>query len=129
VEDNAINQTVLKKMLHRLGYRPHVVCDGEAAVELCKNVDYDVIFMDIFLPNMDGLAATKAINNIYEEFRNQANSTRKKPVIVAVTASVTKEIRHECMDVLGMAAFVTKPVRMDAFTNVFMDSILPRLNR
>lgn len=130
VEDNAINQTVLKKMLHRLGYQPHIVCDGEAAVELCKTVDYDVIFMDIFLPNMDGLAATKLINGIFENNGDDPdpNSRRRhKPVVVAVTASVTKEIRHECLEVLGMAAFVTKPVRMDSFTNVFTEAILPRL--
>ena len=100
-EDNPVNQKVAGAMLGKLGYTPDFVSDGAEAVEAVTRQPYDVVLMDVQMPNMDGLEATKAIA---KRFRG-----RPRPRVIAMTAVATAEDRRECMRV-GMDDYVSKPV-------------------
>jgi PAS domain S-box-containing protein len=101
-EDNRINQQVAVLMLKKLGLRPDVVGNGLEAVEAWREFSYDVILMDIEMPEMDGLTATK-------EIRKRSNSSTN-PYIIAVTAYAMKGDRETCLQV-GMNDYVAKPIR------------------
>ncbi|WP_079908713.1 PAS domain S-box protein [Paenibacillus sp. 32352] len=104
-EDNAVNQIVLKKMVEKLGYRPAIVENGLDAVEAVQRFPYDIIFMDVQMPGMDGLEATRQI---------KANMTGgKTPFIVAVTAHAIKGDRERYLS-QGMDEYVSKPISMNA---------------
>jgi len=102
-EDNLINQKILMRFLNNLGLNADLAKDGLEAVEAVKIKDYDVIFMDIQMPRMDGLAATKCILNDCQ--------LEQKPTIIAVTANTSKDIERNCYD-NGMTGFISKPVSM-----------------
>jgi PAS domain S-box-containing protein len=103
VEDNVINQRVMLKILGLHGCHAEVVENGRLAVqELCKN-DYDVVLMDLQMPEMNGFEATGAI-------RNPGNKCLNPTVpIIAVTANSMKEDRKKCLDA-GMDDYLPKPV-------------------
>lgn len=109
-EDNAVNQIVLKKMVEKLGYRPTIVENGKDVVEAVKHFPYDIIFMDVQMPVMDGMEATRKI---------KANSTfkNKTPFIVAVTAHAIKGDREKYLSE-GMDEYVSKPISMNAVTGI-----------
>ncbi len=98
-EDHIVNQTLFKSILGKQGYSIEVANDGQEAFELTKKNLFDLIFMDIQMPNMNGLEATRAIREAGIEVP-----------IVAVTASALKEEMQRAMDV-GMNDFVTKPFK------------------
>jgi CheY-like chemotaxis protein len=98
-EDNIINQKVIKQMLNKLGYEPVLVKNGKEAVEAIKAHDFDVVLMDIQMPEMDGLEATAIIRKL-----NLA-----QPVIVAMTASAMAEDKSAAINA-GMDYFLSKPV-------------------
>jgi CheY-like chemotaxis protein len=100
-EDNLINQKILMRFLKNLGIDADLAKDGTEAVENVKQKTYDIIFMDIQMPRMDGLAATKCILNECQ--------LEKEPVIIAVTANTSHDIEKNCYDV-GMKGFISKPV-------------------
>jgi len=102
-EDNLINQKILMRFLKNLGVDADLAKDGREAVEATKNKAYDIIFMDIQMPRLDGLAATKCILNECQ--------LEKDPVIIAVTANTSKDIEKNCFDA-GMKGFISKPVSM-----------------
>jgi CheY-like chemotaxis protein len=102
VEDNPVNQLTLRRMLEKLGYQPHLVGDGAEAVATATATAFDLIFMDIQLPNMDGLQATRAIVRSLDS---------RRPRIVAMTANATPEDRQACFDA-GMDDYVTKPISL-----------------
>ncbi len=104
VEDNEINQKVGKLMLAKLGHTVEVADNGAEAVEAVGRVDYDVVLMDMHMPVMDGLEATRTI-------RAQLPAERQ-PQIIAMTASVTKEDRDACAEA-GMDGYLSKPVRAE----------------
>jgi CheY-like chemotaxis protein len=104
VEDNEINQKVGKLMLAKLGHTVEVSGNGAEAVEAVGRVDYDVVLMDMHMPVMDGLEATRTI-------RAQIPAERQ-PHIIAMTASVTKEDRDACAEA-GMDGYLSKPVRAE----------------
>lgn len=99
-DDNPANQKVLGYMLKRLGHKVTIVADGKAAVEACGQTRFDLVFMDMMMPEMDGITATRAI-------RTSETGLRRTPVI-AVTASVEREDERKCVDA-GMDAFLSKP--------------------
>lgn len=103
-EDNLVNQMVVLRLLENLGHVADVVSNGVEAVEAVQENRYDLVLMDIHMPEMDGLEATRIIHNsphiIYP------------PAIVAVTASVLEADRTEAFEV-GMSAFLTKPIQVD----------------
>ncbi len=102
-EDNPVNQKVALHLLNKLGYDADAVSNGRLALESLENKTYDLIFMDIQMPELDGLAAAKQIIKIYGD---------KRPMIVALTADATTEGREKCYDA-GMDNYITKPFKID----------------
>jgi CheY-like chemotaxis protein len=100
VEDHPINQKMAVKMLQKLGYHPYVADNGKQAVLKCKQAAYDLIFMDIQMPEMDGYAATREIRIL--------QSVENPPVIIALTANATVNSRQESK-LAGMHDFMAKP--------------------
>jgi signal transduction histidine kinase/CheY-like chemotaxis protein len=100
-EDNAVNQKVAKLLLDRLGYQADFAANGREALQAVERQPYDVIFMDVQMPVMDGLAATRELC--------QRFGTGRRPRIVALTANAMPEDRQEA-ERAGMDDYVAKPV-------------------
>jgi len=103
-EDNAVNQRVACLMLQRLGYRADVAANGREALEAAARRGYDLILMDVQMPEMDGLQAAREICARWPR--------RERPRIVAMTANASTGDRDACL-AAGMDDFVTKPVRAE----------------
>ncbi|MFT5298770.1 MAG: CheY-like chemotaxis protein [Colwellia sp.] len=110
-EDNNINQAIAKKLFQKLGYSIDLAKDGIEAITAVHENKYDMIFMDMQMPNMDGVTATKAI--IKEQPENH-------PYIVAMTTNVLPQDRQKCFDA-GMKDFVGKPVNIDHIIKAIED--------
>jgi len=102
-EDNLTNQKVLLRILERLGYRADIVANGKEAVEVWEKVPYELIFMDVQMPEMDGLQATRAI-------RSREGEIGRRVCIIAMTAHAMKEDRERCL-AAGMDDYVSKPIQ------------------
>ena len=102
-EDNPVNQMVAVKMLERLGCRADVAADGVEAVAMASRFPYDVVFMDVHMPNMDGFEATRRI-------REKGESVLW---IVAMTANAMAGDRERCLEA-GMNDYVAKPITPEA---------------
>jgi signal transduction histidine kinase/ligand-binding sensor domain-containing protein/DNA-binding response OmpR family regulator len=100
-EDNKVNQRVALRMLERRGYAVTVAGDGAEALALAGSVRFDVILMDVQMPMMDGLQATRAIRGLDED--------RRRVPIVAMTAHAMDGDRERCLDA-GMNDYLTKPI-------------------
>jgi PAS domain S-box-containing protein len=107
-EDNVVNQKVALKMLERLGVAADVANNGEEAVAALQAKPYDVVFMDVQMPRMDGLEATRRIRGL---------ALPQRPVIVAMTAHAMPGDRERCLEA-GMDDYITKPVRLEALDGV-----------
>ncbi|HEY0435973.1 MAG TPA: response regulator, partial [Phenylobacterium sp.] len=103
-EDNAVNQLVLKTLLHQMGVDPHVVENGKLAVEAWEAGDWDVILMDVQMPIMDGLTATAAIRN------READLDRPRTPIIALTANAMAHHAAEYEEA-GFDALSAKPIQ------------------
>lgn len=104
-EDNAINQKVAERMLKQLGLDCDMVSDGKQAVEACQRKTYDIVFMDMEMPEMDGLTAASLIQQSKSEHKVD------KPVIIAMTANALEEDKERCLNA-GMSDFLAKPVQL-----------------
>lgn len=109
VDDMPINRKVAQVMLDRLGFSADLAQDGFEAVECVKKKDYDLILMDLQMPGMGGIEATKCI-------REQL-AGKHVPKIVAVSASVFEEDRAACREA-GMREFIAKPIDISVLGNV-----------
>lgn len=105
VEDNPISQTVIRDMLENLGHHVTLADNGKTAVSLCEQNRFDLVLMDIQMPELDGLQATKQIRSAQQPDRVQ--------VIYALTAHATSEDRNQCLSA-GMNGFLEKPITLDA---------------
>lgn len=103
VDDAPVNREVATGLLEMLGHNVVAAVNGQNAVEILEHTEFDVIFMDLEMPVMDGLTATKEIRN-----REQGMSTRTP--IFAMTAHATGEIHQHCLDA-GMDGYLTKPIQ------------------
>ena len=112
-EDNLVNQKVAAGLIGRLGYRCDLVGNGLEAVEALGRQHYDVVFMDIQMPELDGLAATEHIRSEFPADR--------QPWIIAMTANALEGDRERCLE-HGMDDYVSKPVRLDALTAALRDA-------
>jgi len=103
VEDNAVNRTLAQRLLQKRGFHVTVVVDGKQALLAHSSSGFDLILMDVQMPEMDGFEATTEIR------KREALSGRHTPII-ALTAHALKEDRERCLSA-GMDAYVTKPIR------------------
>ncbi len=103
-EDNAVNQVLIESILRHLGHRPTVVGNGAEAVERVRAEAFDIVLMDMQMPEVDGLEATRRI-------RALGGAAARLP-IVAMTANARDDDRRACLDA-GMDAFLSKPIDFD----------------
>jgi two-component system sensor histidine kinase/response regulator len=102
-EDNAINREILEAMVRKDGFEVHSVINGREAVDAVCTQDFSCILMDIHMPVMDGIEATRQIRAL--------ENLKASIPIIAVSASVEKGIREQALDA-GMNEFIPKPVDM-----------------
>jgi CheY-like chemotaxis protein len=99
-EDNKINQLVLIKMLENQGHKMRIAENGYEVIEAAKNDLFDIIFMDVHMPGIDGLEAATIIRGMLKE---------DCPIIIAVTANALKGDREKCLEA-GMDDYISKPI-------------------
>lgn len=110
-EDNIINQKVIINILKRLGYRAEVVANGVEVLETLRRQSYDLILMDVQMPEMDGLTATRHIRTLWDI--PDSNFHGNPPHIIAMTANAMEGDREICL-AAGMDDYLSKPVRVDS---------------
>jgi len=122
-EDNAVNQRVVVRMIEKLGYRADVAATGLEVLAATERQRYDVVLMDVQMPDMDGLAATR-------EIRRRRRS-EGGPTILAMTANARPEDEAACT-AAGMDGFIAKPVRLEILRDALaqaasqvVDSVAP----
>jgi CheY-like chemotaxis protein len=118
-EDNVVNQKLAMRLLQQMGYRADLASNGIEAVESVQRQIYDVVLMDVQMPEMDGLEASRRIT--------AAAPKGKRPRIVAMTANAMQGDREMCMEA-GMDDYVTKPIRVDALVEA-LNNVAARADR
>lgn len=111
-EDNVVNQKVARRLLRQLGYRADVVANGIEAVEAAQRQPYDLVLMDVQMPEMDGLEATRRI---------RADEDGVQPRIVAMTAAAMQDDQQECLEA-GMDDYLAKPVEVKDLIGVLKET-------
>lgn len=111
-EDNLINQKLSVYMLKKIGYEVDLAANGKDAIERMRDKKYDVILMDVLMPEMNGLEATRYIRYHFEH----------QPKIIAMTANVLEEDRQACY-ASGMNLFLSKPFRLEELQNILDKAI------
>ncbi len=117
-EDNLVNQKLALRLLEQMGYRADLASNGVEAVESVNRQTYDVVFMDVQMPEMDGLEASRRIN--------KAHPDGSRPRIVAMTANAMQGDREMCLKA-GMDDYITKPIRVSVLIEALLNS--PRIRR
>ncbi|MGK7900828.1 MAG: response regulator [Hormoscilla sp.] len=112
VDDARINQRVALMMFEKLGYKAELAKNGKEALEMMRRQSYDVVFMDIQMPEMDGLEATRHICQHWPE--------SERPHIIAMTANAMPEDREKCL-AAGMNHYISKPVRLETIVQVLRE--------
>ncbi|MBP0019275.1 MAG: response regulator [Cyanobacteria bacterium SBLK] len=112
-EDNTVNQKLIVHLLKRLGYRADVVGNGLEAIASLERQPYDIILMDVQMPEMDGFEATREICQRWER--------EKRPHIIALTANAMEGDRESCL-AMGMDNYISKPIKIDALVKVLQNS-------
>ncbi len=107
-EDNTVNQKVALQILHRLGYRADVAANGLEVLTALEQQTYDLVLMDVQMPEMDGLAAAQQIGQRWPT---------QRPRIVAMTANAMQGDRERCLQA-GMDDYISKPIRLEELTRV-----------
>ena len=105
-EDNRINQRFVTRLVNKLGFTAIVVENGAAAVRAAEQRDFALVLMDLMMPEMDGLEATRILR------QRESESGRRHLPIIALTAHATTEARQNCLDA-GVDHFLTKPIDPD----------------
>jgi CheY-like chemotaxis protein len=113
-EDNQINQKMILRVLEKLGYNPALATTGKEVIEMLDNAFFDLILMDVQMPEMDGLEATRYIRQNYE----------KQPVIIAMTANAMVEDREECIRA-GMNNYIAKPLKIETLVTMLSETVFP----
>ncbi len=109
-DDNVVNQKVAIRILNRLGYRVDVAANGLEVLDALKKIKYDLILMDIVMPELDGAAASE---KIYRDY-----TLEEKPVIVAMTANSLDEAKENYFGT-GMDDYISKPLKIEAVEDLF----------
>ncbi|MDD8017838.1 MAG: response regulator [Bacteroidota bacterium] len=108
-EDNLVNQKLALRLLQKLGYESDVADNGTHVLKLLKVKKYDVIFMDLHMPELDGLETTRLIVN--------ASEYSSRPKIIAMTADAMVGDREKCINA-GMDDYISKPVRLEVLRSI-----------
>jgi CheY-like chemotaxis protein/HPt (histidine-containing phosphotransfer) domain-containing protein len=108
-EDNTVNQKLAVRLLERMGYRADMAANGLEVLEALQRQHYDVILMDVQMPDMDGLEASRIIA--------QEWSAEQRPRIIAMTANAMQGDREECL-AAGMDDYLTKPIQFSVLQQV-----------
>jgi CheY-like chemotaxis protein len=112
-EDNLVNQKLALRLLGQMGYTADVVANGQLAVDAVERQTYDLVLMDVQMPGMEGLEATRRIvTRVPPDWR---------PRIVAMTANAMQGDREACL-AAGMDDYVTKPIRVEALVEALARS-------
>jgi CheY-like chemotaxis protein len=111
-EDNRINQKVALKILGQMGYHADVANHGLEALDALRQQSYDLVLMDVQMPEMDGLAATRQICQEWEP--------SQRPYIVAMTAGAMEGDRQKCL-AAGMDEYITKPVKVTVLQTILQN--------
>ncbi|HEX8060085.1 MAG TPA: two-component regulator propeller domain-containing protein [Cyclobacteriaceae bacterium] len=101
-DDNPVNQILANRALTKLGYKPAIVGNGLEVLDMLNTGDFDLVLMDVQMPEMDGLQATRVIRD----------TMKTQPWIIAVTANAMQSDRRECLDA-GMNDYISKPINFD----------------
>jgi CheY-like chemotaxis protein len=115
-EDNVVNQKLALRLLQQMGYRADVAGNGIEAIECIERQPYDVVLMDVQMPEMDGLEASRRIVARWPD-------AARRPRIVAMTANAMQGDREQCL-AAGMDDYVTKPIRVDALVQALQNASL-----
>jgi signal transduction histidine kinase/ligand-binding sensor domain-containing protein/DNA-binding response OmpR family regulator len=110
-EDNPVNQKLATRVLNKLGYQIEVAYNGRQAVDMLSAKCYDLILMDVLMPEMDGLEATRFIRK----------ESTHQPIIVAMTANALPEDREECIKA-GMNDYISKPINLEILVRVLQEA-------
>ena len=113
-EDNVVNQKLALRILQQMGYRADLASNGIEAVESVRRQTYDVVLMDVQMPEMDGLEASKRITTQW--------SAAERPRIVAMTANAMQGDRELCL-AAGMDDYLTKPIRVDQLVQALQNVV------
>lgn len=108
-EDDDINRKIIRRTLEKLGYTADIVNNGLEVLEAMTKKRYQLIFMDVMMPEMDGYEATKAINNDYFE--------NNKPIIIALTASALTGDKEKTL-AMGMDDYISKPFKIEELKSI-----------
>ena len=103
-DDNAVNQKVVQAMLHKLGYEADTAADGVEVLHELRRRQYDIVFMDVQMPDIDGLEAARQI-------QSQIPAERR-PLVIALTAAASRSDEEQCL-AAGMSGYLRKPVRIE----------------
>ena len=114
-EDNAVNQKVALRILERMGFQADIAANGLEALEAVRRQPYDVVLMDVQMPEMDGLEATRKIRHLAS--LKDLPSVR----IIAMTANATEEDRRACFEA-GMDDYIAKPIRVEELADALSRS-------
>ncbi len=109
-EDNAVNQRLAARLLEKRRHRVVVVANGREALDTLEKINFDLVLMDVQMPEMDGLDATRII-------RNSETGTGRHIPIVALTAHALKRDEERCIEA-GMDAYLTKPIRPEKLDEI-----------
>jgi CheY-like chemotaxis protein len=112
-EDNVVNQKLALRLLRQMGYRADLASNGLEAIESIERQPYDVVLMDVQMPEMDGLEATRRIV--------ARSPVSARPRIVAMTANAMQGDRDACL-AAGMDDYITKPIRVEALVEALIDT-------
>ncbi len=107
-DDNTINQKVATRILQQLGYGPDLAANGKEALEALDRKPYNLVFMDVMMPEMDGLEATRMIRKL--EASGGSVNFNSHITIIAMTAQAMQGDREKCLEA-GMDDYLAKPVR------------------
>ncbi len=113
-EDNPVNQKVIEMMLRKLGFSPRIVSNGRQAVTAVQQSEFDLIFLDVQMAVLDGIAAAREIREFYE-------GKGRRPELVALTANAFKEDRETCLSA-GMDSYMAKPITLDRLREVLANT-------